>query len=369
MFGILKVIQGWVKIKGDTDGTKIGNVSDAIKVDISSVTDEVLPISHVDPSNTTSTPLGIGGVFTGTWHECDKYSSLTFTALTDQISAINGVSLQFSQTAGIGGLSRELLATVPPTTEGIYFSVPVEDAYYRIVYTNGATAQTVFKFTTQLKTANVALSAAPVSSNITDLTSVPIVRSVLAGKSLTTGQFENITTQDGRIRVEAINVAAPLDERFREFAKDGSSIDMNVDGSTTPVDFFVNADTTDDLNIDFLSFQAFDSGIKIDNFLGMNSPITNGVVIEIKSNDKLFTFQPIRNTTEFNSLFAFGPGRAFDLVFASGNDSMVSIFGPSSPFVLKKQGTFGTDDYIKVTIQDDIDTVARLRMLAGGRVS
>jgi hypothetical protein len=33
--GIFRWVQGWVKIKGDTDGTKIGNISDALKVAIS----------------------------------------------------------------------------------------------------------------------------------------------------------------------------------------------------------------------------------------------------------------------------------------------------------------------------------------------
>lgn len=32
MFGILRQVQGWVKLRGNSDGTKIGNVSDAIKV-------------------------------------------------------------------------------------------------------------------------------------------------------------------------------------------------------------------------------------------------------------------------------------------------------------------------------------------------
>ena len=36
MFEILKVIQGWVKLKGDTDGTKIGNIGDSLKVTSSS---------------------------------------------------------------------------------------------------------------------------------------------------------------------------------------------------------------------------------------------------------------------------------------------------------------------------------------------
>jgi len=32
MMGLLRQVQGWVKLKGATDGTKIGNVNDALKV-------------------------------------------------------------------------------------------------------------------------------------------------------------------------------------------------------------------------------------------------------------------------------------------------------------------------------------------------
>jgi hypothetical protein len=36
MFGLLRIIQGWVKLKGDTDGTKIGNLQDRLKVEAKS---------------------------------------------------------------------------------------------------------------------------------------------------------------------------------------------------------------------------------------------------------------------------------------------------------------------------------------------
>lgn len=32
MIGLLRQVQGWVKLKGDTDGTKIGNIGDQLKV-------------------------------------------------------------------------------------------------------------------------------------------------------------------------------------------------------------------------------------------------------------------------------------------------------------------------------------------------
>jgi hypothetical protein len=342
-------------LKGASDNTLIGNVNDAIKVNISSLTNDSIPVSHVDTDNSTSTPLGVGGVFTGDWHEISKYSSLLFTILTDQYSAVDGMELEFSKNGSAATITRKIKTTALPIAEGIFFSIPVEDAYYRIIYTNGAVAQAAFRLTAQLKTDNVALSSIP-----------PIVRSILSGKSIDSNLFENINTRQGRLLVENVVVPAPIGGRFEEYAKNGVSIEMAVDGGVTPVEFIVDANATLDLVVTSLSFQAFDGAIKIDTFLGSNNEITNGLIVEIKSEDIVFQFLPIKNTTEFNSLFAFGAGRAFDLIFANGDDSLVSIFAPESPFVIKKQGTYATDDYIKVIIQDDIDAVSRLRFLASG---
>jgi len=340
-----------------------------VSAKLDSVGDEVIAKSHVDDTNTTSTPLGASATYTGTWHECSSYSTLALTLIADQYSAINGVRLQFAQTASDTTLTREVKTTVVPNTEGIFFAIPVEDKYYRVIYTNGVTAQTVFRLTAQLKVDNVGLSAVPLISTIDDLTSVPIVRSVLTGKSFVSGLFENITTEDGRLRTQAVNVPESLSESFQEYAKNGSSIELAVDGDPTPVEFTIFADATNDLQIDFLTFQAFDAGTKVDKFLGMNQELTTGVIVEIRSEDKVSQFLPIKNTTEFNSIFSLGSGGSFDLVAASGNDSMVSTFSPNSPFILKAQGTYATDDYVKVIISDDVSSISRLRFIAGGRVA
>lgn len=50
---ILKVVQGWVRIKGDSDGTKIGNVLDALKVVISpGIPVNSEPIIHLQSEQT-----------------------------------------------------------------------------------------------------------------------------------------------------------------------------------------------------------------------------------------------------------------------------------------------------------------------------
>ena len=55
-------------------------------------------------------------------------------------------------------------------------------------------------------------------------------------------------------------------------ALNGGSEDLAVNGSVTPVEFEVLADPTLDKIIRELKFSWYDGGIKIDTFLGLNSP-------------------------------------------------------------------------------------------------
>lgn len=185
------------------------------------------------------------------------------------------------------------------------------------------------------------------------------------------GQYAADVVQENGIKklvVKSSTAPTPIGNLFFDFALNGSSFDLNVDGSVTPVVFQVDAGVTYDQLVFSLVFEAFDDGIKMDTFLGQNVELTNGILIEIKAEDNIFQFKPIRNTQEFDSLFSFGAGRSWQTVFASGTDSLVARFGTSVPFTMKPQGTYGTDDYIKVTIQDNLSNITRLRFLAVGQV-
>lgn len=180
----------------------------------------------------------------------------------------------------------------------------------------------------------------------------------------------DVVQEDGeaKLLVKSTNIPQPLGNFIFEYAMNGPNSDLNTDGSGTPKEFIINADATKNKVIFSLVFEALDNGIKIDNFLGKNSALSNGLVIEIKSQDQIFQFNPITITQEFDSLFSFGTGRSYELLFASGLDSMVARFGPSSPFILKPVGTYTTDDYIKVTVSDNLNSIAKLRFLAVGQL-
>jgi hypothetical protein len=175
-------------------------------------------------------------------------------------------------------------------------------------------------------------------------------------------------SEDGinKLWVKATAVPEALGNLFFLHAQNNGSIDLNVNGSGTPVEFTINAEANFDLICEGLSFEIFASGIKVDKFLSLNQPLSNGIIVEVKSFDQVFQFLPIQTTQEFDSHFAWGSGRSFDLIFASGNDSLVTRYGQENPFVIKKQGTYTNDDYIKVIIQDNLSQVNAIKFLAVG---
>jgi hypothetical protein len=178
----------------------------------------------------------------------------------------------------------------------------------------------------------------------------------------------DVVFEDGqkKLVVKSTIIPEAIGNLFFAHATNNGSEDMNVNGSGTPVDFIVSADATRDIIIESLAFESFASNIKIDKFLSLNQSLSNGILVEVKSEDTCFQFLTIKNTNEFDSHFAYGPGRSFRITIASGNDALVSRFGPSSPFVLKKQGTYPQNDYIKVTVSDNIQSINKLAFLAFG---
>lgn len=184
----------------------------------------------------------------------------------------------------------------------------------------------------------------------------------------TSGLDAQIIFEDGerKLIVKSTIVPEAIGNLFFAHALNNGSEDMNVNGQGSPIVFEIPADATRRIIIESMTFESFASGIKIDKFLSLNSELSTGITVEVKSQDTVFTFLPIKNTNEFDSHFSYGPGRSYRITVASGNDAMVARFGPNNPFVIEKQGTFATDDYIRITIADNLQQIAKLSFLAFG---
>ena len=110
--------------------------------------DQTVPIdmlSLVSTANSSAVALGIGAVFTGTSEDVSNYAQIQINVFADQSSAVDGLSVQQSS----NGTNWDHLDvfTIPLNT-GKTFSFGVVARFYRIVYTNGAVANTVFRLQT-----------------------------------------------------------------------------------------------------------------------------------------------------------------------------------------------------------------------------
>lgn len=147
---------------------------------------------------------------------------------------------------------------------------------------------------------------------------------------------------------------------FIENFKNAGSMDMRVNGSVTPVVFVIPLDAIKSIFVEEISFYGGGNGIQFGKHISQSGTgLTNGVLVEIKSNNETVTLPLLKKTEDYKNKFAFGGGgrgTTFRIDIQSGADQFVATFIPSSPFVLKKIGEFGSgnDDYVKITIQDNL---------------
>jgi hypothetical protein len=173
------------------------------------------------------------------------------------------------------------------------------------------------------------------------------------------GLSQFMTFLGDRLKVDAQFTVQPNVSNGRYYvigAKNGGSADLRVNGSGTPVVFTVPADATYDLGIIEFRLHAIAGGVKFGQFLNKASALTNGILVEAKFNNVVLTFDPLKITEDFKSKFSFGPGMGFVWNVVPGRDDIVAsgMFPAAMP--LRKVGTFSPDDYIKVTVRDDLTT-------------
>ena len=152
---------------------------------------------------------------------------------------------------------------------------------------------------------------------------------------------------------EAIITPGGISDFLIDSAEYSSSADMRVDGSTTPKTFEFVAGSQD-FYLNELRLFGGCSGIKFSKHLCANTPLTTGIEIKIKSEDQVFTFPIIKATEDYKNKFSFFNGTKFRIDIQAGADQFLAIFSGGFPVILKKSGTYGTDDYVRIKIQDDL---------------
>lgn len=126
----------------------------------------------VSTANSTTATLGGGAVFTGTSEDVKDFATIVISIFADQASAADGLSIQQSS----NGTNWDITDTYTvAASTGKTFSVQPAARFFRIVYTNGASIQGVFRLQTVYHTiATKASSQRPTDAytNETDLEQV-----------------------------------------------------------------------------------------------------------------------------------------------------------------------------------------------------
>ena len=147
---------------------------------------------------------------------------------------------------------------------------------------------------------------------------------------------------------------------------DPANIEMAINGGGG-TEFTFPMDALDDYFISEVRFFGLANGIQFTKFLGLNQALSNGIEVEIKTNNQILTLPLIKTTEDFADKFAFGGGDNFQLYIQSGADKFLASFIAAS-FPLRRVGTYGAgnDDYIKIRINDNLSSIIELQAAVVG---
>ena len=155
--------------------------------------------SIVSSSNSTTTPLGSNATFTGTAIETLQVAVITVFVYTSHSSATNGLKAQWS-TDGTNWDDEDTFTITTTGTKQFSFG-PMAARYFRIAYTNGATAQSAFRLQTILHPFYIKPSSHRIGDTISAENDAELMISVLQGQSSITGNFEPVKTKSNRLLV------------------------------------------------------------------------------------------------------------------------------------------------------------------------
>lgn len=140
----------------------------------------------------------------------------------------------------------------------------------------------------------------------------------------------------------------------RDYVRNGGSNDMAVDGSTTPVSFTYDADSTDDLHLYELRFALGAQNIYFygDKFGDLNA-LTNGVQVNLTYNNGSGPLE-VANI-QINEDFGMFPSPGNVILNNTGPKDIwfIGLFLGGGVYLKA-----GTSDKVEVKIRDDLDTVA-----------
>lgn len=298
--------------------------------------------------NSTTTPLAAGASFTGSWEEVVSYGAITLSVYSDVNSKPGPDGLRFQW--GSDGTNVDASTNTEVTgSSGRAFILGPRSRYFRVLYGNGGTDQTVFRLSTDYHQNAVSPLQRALHENLTEQNLAQTTRTVIAGKK-PDGIFANVAlTSEGKLQVDASQTTTLVGLVETDLLNSGSA-EMAVNGSVTNVFFEFKPDAVNDVEVNQLVLTGEAGTIDFGNakFLGLAN-LTNGCRIQVKANDTLYELGDLKVTRDF-ALFANG---GFS-VYISGQDLLAAVRSFPAGLILKKAGTFANPDFVRVQIRDNV---------------
>jgi len=167
--------------------------------------------SVIDSGNTSTTPLGIDGVFTGTGVDLLGYTNITVQIASDVDSSATGISLEFSPDNSNWDETHTHFFDFSNESSR-KFQLPVHARYFRVVYTNGGAEQAYFRLQTILHTGTPITTIHRLDEDLAPDRSAQVVKSILMAQAAGSGNFTPIdSTAGGNLKVSIQEISDGLD--------------------------------------------------------------------------------------------------------------------------------------------------------------
>jgi len=147
---------------------------------------------NLSTGNSSTTLLGIGAIFTGTFEDVKDYASITISVFTDQASATDGLQFDWSHDGTNVDAST---GTTVNISAGRAFSIAPRARYFRVKYTNGGTGQGIFRLGTVYHPTGSGLISRPLDQSMDTENYAQQVRAVVDGFDGT--NFQHIASKTG----------------------------------------------------------------------------------------------------------------------------------------------------------------------------